>query len=119
MERRKQKDLSKVASVVAFVEETRRCRQQFLQEYFDEFTTITCGICDNCLKQKKQDADLVPIEIYTKYRQKILEIIPEKASQVVDYQYFNNRNYVKEVIRRMIENEEIRCTELGILEKKQ
>jgi ATP-dependent DNA helicase RecQ len=115
MERRKKKDLSKVASVVQFVQENRRCRQQFLQEY----TTATCGICDNCLQQKKREiAKDVPIEIYTKYRLKILEIIPEKISQVVDYKYFNNKDYATEVIRRMIENEEIWYSELGILQKK-
>ncbi len=114
MQRRKQKELDKAASVMAFVQEERRCRMQFLQEYFDEFTKATCGICDNCLKQKKKD---VPIEIYSKYRQKILEIIPENISQVIEYQYFNNKEFTAEVIRRMIENEEIIFTELGILEK--
>jgi ATP-dependent DNA helicase RecQ len=115
--RRKKKDLEKVAAVVKFVEENRRCRQQFLQEYFNEFTNITCGICDNCLKQKKQD-EPIPIEIYTKYRLKILEILPAAANQVLDYQYFNKKEYVKEVIRKMIENEEITFSELGVLQKK-
>jgi ATP-dependent DNA helicase RecQ len=116
MQRRKQKDLDKVASVVRYVQEDRRCRMQFLQEYFDEFTKATCGVCDNCLKQKKKD---VPIEVYTKYRQKILEILPANINQVIDYQLFNNKDYITEVIRRMIENEEIWFSELGILQKKQ
>ncbi|MFY7908585.1 MAG: RecQ family ATP-dependent DNA helicase [Emticicia sp.] len=116
MQRRKKKALEKVAAVVQFADESRRCRQQFLQEYFNEFTNITCGICDNCLKQKKRD-EPIPIEIYTKYRQKILEIIPAPANQIVDYQFFNNKDFVKEVIRKMIENEEIKFSELGIVER--
>jgi ATP-dependent DNA helicase RecQ len=116
MQRRKQKDLDKVASVVRYVQEDRRCRMQFLQEYFDEFTKATCGVCDNCLKQKKKD---VPIEVYTKYRQKVLEILPANINQIIDYQLFNNKDYITEVIRRMIENEEIWFSELGILQKKQ
>jgi ATP-dependent DNA helicase RecQ len=116
MQRRKKKELEKVAAVVQFVEETRRCRQQFLQEYFNEFTKETCGICDNCLTRKKND-EPIPIEIYTKYRQKILEIIPAPINQIVEYQYFNNKNFIKEVIRKMIENEEIKFSELGVVER--
>ena len=116
MQRRKKKDLEKVAAVVQFINETRRCRQQFLQEYFNEFTNFNCGICDNCLKQKKRD-EPIPIEIYTKYRQKILEIIPAPVNQIVDYQFFINKDYVKDVIRKMIENEEIKFSELGVLER--
>ena len=119
MHRRKKKEIDKAASVVQYAQEDRRCRMQFLQEYFDEYTNATCGICDNCLKQKKKEvAADVPIEIYSKYRQKILEIIPANISQVVDYKYFNNKSYATEVIRRMIENEEIWYSELGILQKK-
>jgi ATP-dependent DNA helicase RecQ len=116
IQRRKKKDLEKVASVVQFTSDTRRCRQQFLQEYFNEFTNFNCGICDNCLKQKKRD-EPIPIEIYTKYRKKILEIIPAPINQIVDYQFFNNKDYVKDVIRKMIENEEIKFSELGVVER--
>lgn len=115
LERRKKKDLEKVDAVVQFAQEERRCRMQFLQQYFDEFTEATCGICDNCLKQKKRD---VPLEVYAKYRQKILEILPANVIQVVNYSFFNNKEFVTEVIRRMIENEEIWYSELGILQKK-
>ncbi len=117
MQRRKRKELEKVAAVVQFIDESRRCRQQFLQEYFNEYTDVTCGVCDNCLNQKKIN-EPVPPEIYAKYRSKILEIIPAGINQVVEYQYFNNRNYVKAVLRTMIENEEIKFSELGVLEKK-
>ncbi len=114
-ELRKKRDIEKVDAVVQFAKEERRCRMQFIQEYFDEFTEATCGICDNCLKQKKRD---VPFDIYARYRQKILEILPANIIQVVDYHFFNNKDFVTEVIRRMIENEEIWYSELGILQKR-
>lgn len=113
--RRKMKDTERVDSVVQFAQEERRCRMQFLQEYFDEFTEATCGICDNCLKHKKRD---VPFDIYAKYRQKILEILPANVVQVVNYSFFTNKDFVTEVIRKMIENEEIWYSELGVLQKK-
>ncbi len=113
--RRKTKDTEKVDAVVQFAQEERRCRMQFLQEYFDEFTEATCGICDNCLKHKKRD---VPFDIYARYRLKILEILPANVTQVVAYSFFANKEFVTEVIRKMIENEEIWFSELGVLQKK-
>lgn len=113
--RRKIKDTERVDAVVQFAQEERRCRMQFLQEYFDEFTETTCGICDNCLKHKKRD---VPFDIYARYRQKILEILPANITQVVAYSFFTNKDFVTEVIRKMIENEEIWYSELGVLQKK-
>ncbi len=113
--RRKLKDTERVDSVVQFAQEERRCRMQFLQEYFDEFTEATCGICDNCLKHKKRE---VPFDIYAKYRLKILEILPANITHVVGYSFFTNKDFVTEVIRKMIENEEIWYSELGVLQRK-
>ncbi|RYU94558.1 RecQ family ATP-dependent DNA helicase [Emticicia agri] len=113
--RRKTKDTERVDAVVQFAQEERRCRMQFLQQYFDEYTEATCGICDNCLKQKKRE---VPLDIYARYRQKILEILPANIIHVVDYHFFSNKDFVTEVIRKMIENEEIWYSELGVLQKK-
>ena len=53
------------------------------------------------MKQKKRD-EPIPIEIYTKYRQKILEIIPAPVNQIVDYQFFNNKFYFLLQIKRII-----------------
>ncbi|WP_337043054.1 RecQ family ATP-dependent DNA helicase [Emticicia sp. 17c] len=116
MHRRKTRDLEKASYVNDYTLEERRCRMQFLQQYFDELTEATCGICDNCLKHKKRE---VPLEIYAKYRQKILEILPANIKNVVDYHFFSNKDYVTEVIRQMIENDEIWYSELGILQPKQ
>jgi ATP-dependent DNA helicase RecQ len=112
---RKKQDLDRTEAVRRYAQEERRCRTQMLQEYFDEFTKLKCGICDNCLKSKHRE---VPIEIFTAYRQKILQILPASITQVADYHYFTNKEFLSEVIRKMIENEELKYTELGILERK-
>jgi len=102
--------------MVTYVKEEGECRSRIIGKYFGDSQIKPCGICDNCLKQKKRD-EPIPIEIYTKYRQKILEIIPTPVNQIVDYQFFNNKDYVKDVIRKMIENEEIKFSELGVVER--
>lgn len=55
LESRKQLVLSKVRSVVEFVETTYRCRMQLLQDYFNEVTDRECGICDVCIDKRKKD----------------------------------------------------------------
>ncbi len=117
MEKRRKKDFEKALAMGQYVEEKRRCRQQFLQEYFDENSKFACGVCDNCLNNKKNEPE-APIEIFTKYRQKILEILPAPINQVLDYQFFKNKDFLKDVVRKMLENEEILISELGVLEIK-
>lgn len=112
---RKKRDLDRMEAVRMYAQEERRCRMQMLQEYFDEFTDVRCGICDNCLRNKQRE---VPIEVFTAYRQKILQIVPAHISQIAAYHFFSNKDFLSEVIRKMIENEELRYTELGVLERK-
>jgi ATP-dependent DNA helicase RecQ len=56
---RKERDLQKARAVKHYVEQPNRCRTQLLLEYFGEITDAECGICDNCLKKKKQQKVVV------------------------------------------------------------
>jgi ATP-dependent DNA helicase RecQ len=44
--------LHKTSAVIQYVA-GMRCRQQLLLEYFDEADPPRCGVCDNCLAEKK------------------------------------------------------------------
>jgi ATP-dependent DNA helicase RecQ len=43
----------KANAVIHYLEHPIRCRTQLICTYFDEINDKTCGICDNCLKNKK------------------------------------------------------------------
>lgn len=53
IEKRKSRDLGKVKAVGHYVFHQNRCRTQLLLEYFGEISYEKCGVCDICLKQKK------------------------------------------------------------------
>jgi ATP-dependent DNA helicase RecQ len=53
LEERRKLILSKMKAMAAFVTKSR-CRMQQIQEYFDEDTDKTCGICDVCVRNKKE-----------------------------------------------------------------
>lgn len=51
---RKQRAMTKVRAMVAYVQNPVQCRTRLLQAYFGETPGEACGICDNCLKQKNR-----------------------------------------------------------------
>jgi ATP-dependent DNA helicase RecQ len=46
--------LGKMEAMVKYVT-TPQCRMQLIQEYFNEKTNTTCGICDICIEAKKKE----------------------------------------------------------------
>ncbi|CAG5010234.1 ATP-dependent RNA helicase SrmB [Dyadobacter sp. CECT 9275] len=54
IDKRKERDRQKARSVVQYAANDNRCRTLMLLEYFNEFDASECGVCDNCLKKKKE-----------------------------------------------------------------
>ncbi|MBC6425870.1 MAG: RecQ family ATP-dependent DNA helicase [Ekhidna sp.] len=52
IEWRRRRAIEKVESVISYMQ-SKHCRTQIFQRYFDEETSLTCGICDNDLDKKK------------------------------------------------------------------
>ncbi len=62
IEWRRKLALEKAQAVIKYMQ-TAECRTQVFQRYFDERTTITCGICDNDLEKKKHmDISKIPVD---------------------------------------------------------
>ena len=53
LETRKKEAMQKIHSVINYVGNTMRCRTQILLHYFGEKTDKVCGVCDNCIQNKK------------------------------------------------------------------
>jgi ATP-dependent DNA helicase RecQ len=49
---RKERYLQRVKEIVRYVKETTECRSRIIGVYFGDDHIKTCGICDNCLRQK-------------------------------------------------------------------
>lgn len=54
LDARRNLHLRKMESIIQYAEQSQRCRMQLIQEYFDEITYNTCGICDVCIEKRKQ-----------------------------------------------------------------
>lgn len=103
---RKEKALKKAKSVVHYFSHEKRCRTQLLLEYFDEETDDTCGICDNCLKQKKQEKQSTEDMLLTKSIQhKTLQLLANGAMTlqlIAQIMQPSDQETFKNIIREMI-----------------
>jgi ATP-dependent DNA helicase RecQ len=55
MAARKKLITEKMNAMIDFVKIQHRCRMQMIQDYFNEITFDTCGICDVCIEKRKND----------------------------------------------------------------
>jgi ATP-dependent DNA helicase RecQ len=65
---------SKMETVISYLHNEDRCRTQQLLEYFDEVSYDRCGVCDNCVENKKKEAEAV---LRKKYHQQIMNVIKD------------------------------------------
>jgi len=52
---RKKQYTDRVEKILDYLKLETACRSKFIADYFTEIKNENCGICDNCLKQKKPD----------------------------------------------------------------
>lgn len=70
--KRKQQTIERIAAMMRYVRETRKCRSQYIAAYFGDTTSQPCGICDNCLNNKQSNN--LTAEEFKQIHQRIIEI---------------------------------------------
>jgi ATP-dependent DNA helicase RecQ len=78
LEERRQLYLDKMNAMVNYVTQSKRCRMQLLQEYFDEEETKPCETCDVCIDRKKKE-NLAALK---DYRNQILYLLKQQPQPV-------------------------------------
>lgn len=69
---RRQNSIDKAQSMIAYARNTNGCRANQISNYFGEITDETCGICDVCVRQKKEGE-----KHYQKVKNKIIQTLKE------------------------------------------
>ncbi len=82
---RKRLIMGKMESMISFVASDHQCRMVMIQQYFDEKTIETCGICDVCIAQRKRlnasDLEGIRIEVLSVVRKKPLTL--EQLEEII------------------------------------
>lgn len=116
METRRKLNFDKMEAMVDYVEQSHRCRMQWMQEYFDEVTYSTCGICDVCISKKKKE-NLAALE---DYEQQILYLLAQKPMTVEELEQAvepAEKELFLDVIREMVDRSLIAYDEFWVLKK--
>lgn len=85
LEERKKLILDKMEQMITYVTSNDRCRMLMIQQYFDERTVETCGLCDVCVAARKQEnrteVEGMRIEVLSVIREKVLTI--EQLEEII------------------------------------
>ncbi len=92
----------KAEAVIDYMK-SMECRTQIFQHYFDEETSLTCGICDNDLeKKKKLKASEIPVE-------KLEEVLeaPRNISEIRALMASYSQDQIMEALRILINDKKV------------
>jgi len=114
MEKRRSLGIQKMNDMIGYVEQTHRCRMQVIQDYFDEVTYSTCGVCDICIEKKKKE-NLAALD---DYQSQILYLLKQKPMTVEALEESispDDRELFLEVIRELADRLLIAYDEFWVL----
>ncbi|MEJ7646562.1 MAG: RecQ family ATP-dependent DNA helicase [Chryseolinea sp.] len=94
--------LSKMKAMADFVTSAQRCRMQRIQDYFDEVSSKSCGICDVCIAQRKKENSAA----FENLRHEVLRVLNDKpltVEQVQEYISPIDQELFVDVVRDMVD----------------
>ncbi|HWZ22804.1 MAG TPA: helicase-related protein, partial [Cytophagaceae bacterium] len=112
---RKKEEIEKVRYITQYASQTRRCRSLILQEYFGEESTIECGVCDICLKNKKQSSITYTSEELNKL---LINFISKGVNQIellVAKKELASKAVISKTIQQMVDDEILKIDKSGLL----
>jgi ATP-dependent DNA helicase RecQ len=112
-QKRKKKFEERVASMKAYVDADTECRSVIIGNYFGDQQIKPCGICDNCLNQKKKE---VNGKEFNEIHQSILEMVrvkPLTIPEIISRIDKTPKEKTSEVLRFLQSEEKIGVNEDG------
>lgn len=103
---RKKKFIERVNQIINYIHEGVECRSKIIASYFGDHKIKSCGICDNCLRQKsiqltKEEFDTINHKIVSSVKEQSMHprellqslkgIKKEKAWKVIDFLQAENK----------------------------
>jgi ATP-dependent DNA helicase RecQ len=101
--------VERISSVISYALSGTKCRSQMLLNYFGEYKTPTCGICDICQKGKENK---LSTESFHEIAEKLLELLKEPTgiNTLVNSFSEHNESRILQVIQWLLDNNKIMYT---------
>jgi ATP-dependent DNA helicase RecQ len=112
--KKKERDLGKARAVARYASHEHLCRTLLLLEYFNEFDAQECGVCDNCIKNRRtENQNYTGLnEAITDYLNEGGPVTPLSLSQA--FENVAEADFLK-ALQELIEEEVIRYDPIGKL----
>jgi ATP-dependent DNA helicase RecQ len=112
--KKKERDLVKARAVARYASHEHLCRTLLLLEYFNEFDAQECGVCDNCIKNRRiENQNYTGLnEAITDYLNEEGPVTPLSLSQA--FENVAEADFLK-ALQELIEEEVIRYDPIGKL----
>jgi ATP-dependent DNA helicase RecQ len=112
--RRRELHLTKMEAIKNYAEQTHRCRMQIIQEYFDEETYQTCGLCDVCIEKRRKEN----LTLLKDYEQQVMYLLNKKPMTVEELETSVDpaeKELFIDVVREMVDANQIAYDEFWVL----
>ncbi len=118
--KRKQAYVTRLNSMLDYIKNKNKCRSKMIAFYFNDDSLKRCGICDNCIQQKKVEIGIEEFNII-KYKIKEAIINPVSLNEMLQQLSFLQKDKVIKILNFMQEENEIKVSKEGLilLSKKQ
>jgi ATP-dependent DNA helicase RecQ len=106
MAARKKLLTEKMDAMINFATTKYRCRMQVIQEYFNEVTFDTCGICDVCIEKRKKENELA----FDELRREIINMLKHGSQTIENLEEHiapRDHELFVDVIREMVDDGEL------------
>jgi ATP-dependent DNA helicase RecQ len=115
VEARKINEKRALRAVKYYTEQTSKCRMLLIQDYFDENTSKTCGICDICIKMKKLG---LATEQTNEITQKILKTLPSTPSNLENKMIGEDNLLIIKILKYHFESGLLAMDDQGLIYKR-
>ncbi len=103
LRQRKQLAIEKIEAMTAYCQSQTICRTSLILNYFDEPNDTRCGVCDNCLSEKKK--------IGQDLAQRIIEVLTEQPnlsySELCEALMQYDKQVLSPLLRRLIDEKKL------------
>jgi ATP-dependent DNA helicase RecQ len=118
LEARRKLIFDKMRAMIAYTGSTFRCRMQLIQDYFNEETHTTCGICDVCIEKRKKDN----AHAFEELREEICTVMKKNVLTVEQLEHQispKDRELFVDVVRDLVDEGTLRYDKVWKLRMKE
>jgi ATP-dependent DNA helicase RecQ len=115
IEKRKNLEKAAIKTMHSYVHQKNKCRMLMIQDYFDEATNTKCGVCDNCIKMKKND--VFDDSIHTCF-ELLKPLLPCSINHLHKSDAFKNKELLIKTIQQKFDTDELGIDPFGLVFQK-